>query len=245
MHALVGPGNRPVLLVFDEFQTLAQGRHEHFVAAFRAAMLESRDRLRLFFTGSSRDALNTMFRNRKAPLFESAMTVPLPVLDDGFAEDRAALYREMTGRTTDAGELLKVFNRVGRVPKYLNLILLHMVTGTTTDPWEGFDAWRHVEGRERLGQMWTDLRPLDRLIVERLVGPAPDDLFSDEFSSRATAALAGPTAVTPAKVQTAVKRLVRNDVLAPAGEHGAYEIEDRAFAIYIEYLLRGEDAAKP
>lgn len=234
MTALVGKGDRVVLLVIDEFQTLAAGKHEDFVAAFRAAMLELRPSLKLFFTGSSRDALNSMFRRRRAPLLDSAMSLPLPTLGADFARDRAGVFRRMSGRETDPDVLAEVFEQVGRVPKYLNLIVLHMVVAGTTDPWVGFAKWRDQEGEVRLGEQWKTLNPLDKVIVEHLaLGGA--DLFSRSFASKANERVQKGE-VTPTKVQTAVKRLIREDILAPTGEPGEYELEDRAFKIYVEWL---------
>jgi len=234
MKALVGRGDRVVLLAIDEFQTLAAGKHEDFVAAFRAAMLELRPSLKLFFTGSSRDALNSMFRRRKAPLLDSAMSLPLPLLDDAFATDRAEVYSRMTGRETDPAKLAEVFERVGHVPKYLNLIVLHMVVAASNDPWVGFERWREQEGEVRLSAQWNGLKPLDKVIVEHL-SLGGGDLFSKAFAAKANQRLK-QSAVTPPKVQTAVRRLINEDILAPSGETGVYEVEDRAFKIYVEWL---------
>lgn len=234
MKALVGKGDRVVLLVIDEFQTLAAGKHEDYVAAFRAAMLELRPSLKLFFTGSSRDALNSMFRRRKAPLLDSAISLPLPLLDEDFARDRAEVYRRMSNRDTDPKALAAVFERVGHVPKYLNLIVLHMVVAASQDPWVGFERWREQEGEVRLGAQWKALKPLDKVLVEHLA-LGGSDLFSKGFAAKANETL-GQSSVTPPKVQTAVRRLINEDILAPTGEPGEYEIEDRAFKIYVEWL---------
>lgn len=168
LKALVGKGDRAVLLIIDEFQTLAAGQHEDFVATFRATMAELQPSLKLFYTGSSRAALNSMFSRRRAPLFESAMTVPLPILDSAFPKDRAALYQAMTKRRTDAKVLDKVFEQVGRIPKYLNSIIVHMTVGLTSDPWAGYESWLETEGRERLADLWASLKPVDRVIVAHL-----------------------------------------------------------------------------
>lgn len=236
LKALVGKGDRAVLLVIDEFQTLADGKYDDFVAALRATMLELRPSLKLFFTGSSRAALNSMFRSRRAPLFESAMPVPLPILDRAFSEDRAAVYTQMSSRQTDADVLDAVFEQVGRIPKYLNSILIHMVASLSSDPWAGYESWLQSEGRDRLSDLWASLKPIDRHILAHLaMGGAA--LFSAQFIARAEEAT--QTALTPAKVQTAVKRLVRADVLAPTGVEGEYELEDRAFMLYVRQLLTG------
>ncbi|WP_440986205.1 hypothetical protein ACQHIH_21935 (plasmid) [Xanthomonas sontii] len=233
MRQLVLPGDQPVLLVIDEFQTLAQGKHEDFVAAFRATMLELQPKLKLFFTGSSRDALNTMFRKRKAPLFDSAMSLPLPELEKDFVEDRAEIFREMTGKAMDVEALSRVFDNVAHVPLYLNQIILHTVVSLTSDPWEGFRRWRMDVGEAGLREQWVKLKPVDRVILTHLANDRPGSLFSAEFSAKVTQAIGEPKPYTPQRIQTVVNRLVKSAVLAPKGGHGEYEIEDRALAIYI------------
>jgi len=233
LTSIVNSGDAPVLLIIDEFQTLAIGKHDDFVAAFRATMQELQSKLKLFFTGSSRDALNTMFRKRKAPLFESAMSLPLPELSDDFAEDRAAIFQDMTGKPMNVAELSKVFDAVARVPMYLNQIILHTVVSLTTDPWEGFRRWKHELGETGAREQWLKLKPVDRIIMEHLANQLPESLFSVEFSAKVSRELCEPKPYTPQRIQTAVNRLVKSMVLAPKGEAGEYEIEDRAIAIYV------------
>ena len=241
MQTIVGSSNGPVLLIIDEFQTLAAGKHEDFVAAFRATMQELQPKLKLFFTGSSRDALNTMFRKRKAPLFESAMSLTLPELGKDFVEDRAAVFEEMTGKPMDVAELSKVFDTVAHVPMYLNQIILHTVVSLTTDPWEGFRRWKHELGETGPREQMLKLKPVDKIIIEHLAKGMPESLFSVEFSDKVSRALPEPKPYTPQRIQTAVNRLVKSMVLAPKGETGEYEIEDRALAIYAAAAVPAED----
>ena len=242
MRKIVDNGNEPVLLIIDEFQTLAAGKHEDFVAAFRATMQELQPELKLFFTGSSRDALNTMFRKRKAPLFESAMSLSLPELGNDFVEDRAAVFEKMTGKPMDLAELSKVFDSVAHVPMYLNQIILHTVVSLTTDPWEGFRRWKHELGETGPREQWLKLKPVDKIIMEHLAHKLPESLFSAEFSAKVSKILGEPKPYTPQRIQTAVNRLVKNMVLAPKGETGEYEIEDRALAIYVAAAATAEVA---
>lgn len=232
MRKIVDCSNEPVLLIIDEFQTLAAGKHEDFVAAFRATMQELQPKLKLFFTGSSRDALNTMFRKRKAPLFESAMSLPLPELGNDFVEDRAVVFEEMTGKPIDVAELAKVFDTVARVPMYLNQIILHTVVSLTTDPWEGFRRWKHQLGETGPLEQMQKLKEVDKIIIKHLANKMPESLFSAEFSDKVSKIMKEPKPYTPQRIQTAVNRLVKAMVLAPKGETGEYEIEDRALAIY-------------
>lgn len=242
LKTIVDSCNQPVLLVIDEFQTLAAGKHDDFVAAFRATIQELQPKLKLFFTGSSRNALNNMFRKRKAPLFESAMSLALPELGNDFAEDRAAVFEEMTGKPMDVAELTKVFDAVSRVPMYLNQIILYTVVSLETDPWEGFRRWKHELGETGPREQWLKLKPVDRIIMDHLAQQLPESLFSAEFSAKVSKILGEPKPYTPQRIQTAVNRLVKNMILAPVGETGEYEIEDRAMAIYIAATAQSEHA---
>lgn len=233
MQNLAQASNKPVLLILDEFQTLAAGMHEDFVACFRASMLELQPKLKLFFTGSSRDALNEMFRKRRAPLFDAALSLPLPQLGNDFVANRAHIFAQMTGRKVDQTELASVFERIARVPLYLNQILLHMVVGITSNPWDGLRRWQHEIGETGLREQWLRLKPIDRIILQHLATQQPESLFSTDFSAMVTDRLDEKNACNPQRVQTAVNRLVKNLVLAPKGEKGEYEIEDRALATYL------------
>lgn len=233
MRSLAHANDQPVLLILDEFQTLANGMHEDFIAAFRASMLELQPRLKLFFTGSSREALNAMFRKRKAPLFDAALSLPLPELDEDFVQNRAFIFQKMTGRTVDEAELGNVFERIAHVPLYLNQIILHMVVGITSDPWEGLRRWQDEIGETGLREQWLMLKPVDRFILVHLATRQSESLFGSEFSALATERLDDNTSYNPQRIQTAVARLVKALVLAPKGVKGEYEIEDRALATYL------------
>lgn len=233
MQQLAQSGNEPVLLILDEFQTLATGMHEDLVAAFRATMLELQPKLKIFFTGSSRDALNEMFRKRKAPLFDAALSLTLPDLGIDFVENRAFVFRQMTGRAIDVAALIEVFQRISHVPLYMNQIILHMVVGLTSDPWVGLERWRQEMGETGLHEQWLNLKPVDRIILRHLASRRPESLFGAEFSALVTDQNCGKSACNPQRIQTAVNRLVKQLVLAPTGEKGEYEIEDRALATYL------------
>ena len=233
MRQLVSLADEAVLLVIDEFQALATGRHEAFVATFRATMLELQPKLKIFFTGSSREALNSMFRKRKAPLFESAMPMSLPELGRDFVEDRAEIFRQMTRRQMVVDDLDQVFQRVSHVPMYLNQIVMHTVVSLTADPWEGFRRWQEDMGEAGLREQWSKLKAIDQIILQHLAHERPESLFGSDFSALVSTRLADGKPYTPQRIQTVVNRLTRAAILAPKGEAGEYEIEDRAFAIYL------------
>src|SRR5690606_29304092 len=98
--------------------------------------------------------------------------------------------------------------------------IVHMTVGVTSDPWAGYESWLETEGRERLADLWASLKPIDRIIIEHLAFAGVEDLFGAAFVAKANKALQPPSPLSAAKIQTAVKRLVKWDVLAPTGVEG-------------------------
>lgn len=92
--------------------------------------------------------------------------------------------------------------------------------------------------------VWASLKPIDRIIIEHLAFAGVEDLFGAAFVAKANKALQPPSPLSAAKIQTAVKRLVKWDVLAPTGVEGVYEIEDRAFMLYVLQLRAGSASAQ-
>ena len=128
-HSISGPVASAdiTLLILDEFQALASIDRDDFVAAFRTALQKHRGRLLVFYTGSSRAALNGMFRRSKAPLFQSTHSLTLPELDRGFIEDRAAFLAQRSGLEVDVDSLHAAFARLGHSPEFLNGLILDMM----------------------------------------------------------------------------------------------------------------------
>jgi hypothetical protein len=219
-----------VLLVLDEFQALASADSEGFVAAFRAAIQRYRGQLILFYTGSSREALNAMFRRHKAPLFASAHPLTLPDLGEEFVADRAAFLQERTGLRVHVPTLEQAFIRMGRTPEFLNSLIINLMLAGSTDIAGAIDAWlRHQQ--EETSVLLAELTPLDLAVLGLLAKPVPPKLFGREALAYITQATGEP--ITTGRIQTAIKRLSRKDLVAPTGGHGEYEVNDRAMLVYL------------
>lgn len=138
----------------------------------------------------------------------------------------------MTGRKVDQVQLASVFERIARVPLYLNQIILHMVVGITSDPWDGLRRWQHEIGETGLREQWLRLKPIDRIILQHwrttsrracsVRTSAPWPLIDWRRTTRATPAGSNRRQSTGEEL-----------ALAPKGEKGEYEIEDRALATYL------------
>ena len=230
------------LLVLDEFQALANARSLDFVAAFRTALQKHQGRLLVFYTGSSRDALNSMFSRQKAPLFESAFPLTLPDLGRAFVVDRAEFLRERTDLVVDIDALESVFERLGRSPEYLNAIIVNLMISGHADVDGALQAWVESQRDAGFGAQLEKLNATDRAVLHMLALRDHPKAFTKEALTLVQSSLTLAqgnltveieTKITPSRIQTSMRRLMRHELVAPTGEYGDYEIGDRGLAIWL------------
>ena len=77
--------DKPVLLVFDEFQQIEY--YPERMAAILRGYIQEKNNTKFIFSGSSRHMLSTMFQNYSQPFFNSADTINLDIID-------AATYKD-------------------------------------------------------------------------------------------------------------------------------------------------------
>lgn len=231
--ALVGAKDDDmVLLVLDEFQALAAASHLGFVAALRTALQKHAGRLVVVFTGSSRDALDSMFRKQKAPLFESAFPISLPHLDDGFVEDRIEFLRERTGVAVDLAQMIAVFDRLGRSPEYLNDVVLRLLIGGNADIETAYQQWL-CSKRQSVEQTLRELKAIDLAVLQVLARDTPIPIFGKE-SMKQIAGKSQQRTLTTGAVQSALRRLRNAGLVSSTGDAGQYGIDDRGLWLVVK-----------
>jgi len=232
------PAKGTLLLVLDEFQALAGTKTESFVAAFRTVLQQNSDRIRVFYTGSSRHALNTMFRRQRAPLFASAHPMRLPELREDFSADRAAYLEQRIGQPVDADALHRVFIRLRHTPAFLNSVVLIMLVRESANVEEAFETWLDEQRAEGGSDFIPDLRDIDLAILQTLTSPNPDRIFASKTAAAISEALGRN--ITTGQIQTAITRMSKAHVIAPTGEPGGYSVDDPSLYVYLtEIVPRG------
>lgn len=229
MTALVG--NRRTLLVIDEVQALAGAKQDNFVASLRTVIQQLLGKLLVFYTGSSRDGLNRMFRKQNAPLFASTMPLQLDDLGDDFLEDRLAFLSSRSPLPVDKVALTEIFEQLGKTPEFLNEVILHLIIAGDGDLDAAMNAWRQSHRDAGAGSVLSTLKPIERALMILLSTPEHPSVYSAEASTQLQAAVG--TSVNATKIQNAINRLVKQDLVGPTGTHGDYEIEDRAVLIHL------------
>ena len=242
LDALVERAN-VTLLVLDEFQALASIARDDFVAAFRTALQKHRGRLLVFYTGSSRAALNAMFRRAKAPLFQSAHSLALPELGHGFVEDRAAFLQQRTGIVVALDALEEAFARLGKSPEFMNWLIVDMMIRGDADVQASMHAWREMQRTEVFDAVLDKVNGIDLGLLIALATPGHPSCFSADGVKLVQALCDDAMKVTPSKVQTSLNRLEKQGLVAPTGNKGEYEIEDRSLLVWLRESL--EQDAKP
>ncbi|MET1116956.1 MAG: hypothetical protein ABWY08_18660 [Comamonas sp.] len=221
------------LLVLDEFQALAGVQRDDFVAAFRTALQKHRGRLLVFYTGSSRAALNAMFRRAKAPLFQSAHALALPELGRGFVEDRAAFLAQRTSIVVDLDALESAFERLGKSPEFLNWLIVDIMVRGEGDVPAAMHAWLENQRMEVFDEVLDKLNGIDLGLLLALAVPGHPSCFSAEGVRCVQGFCGGEFKVTSSKVQTSLNRLAKHGLIAPTGNKGEYEIEDRSLLVWL------------
>lgn len=236
LHAIAGKAGH-ALLVLDEFQALAAVDTDNFIAAFRTVMQDLEGRMTFFYTGSSRAALNDMFRKAKAPLFQSAQPMQLPPLDRGFVQSRAEYLERVAGHEVNVDELERVFLALDSTPLFLNEIVLDMLAQNSADIPAAVRRWLEDKRDNQFADKLAAMRALDTAVALWLATPGERSVYTAEARTWMQEFLEGAdvSVETPA-VQTAVRRLVRANVIEPTGATGEYEFADRAFLVFLREL---------
>jgi hypothetical protein len=229
-------GNGATLLVLDEVQALAGAKREDFVASLRTVIQQLQSKLLVFYTGSSREGLNSMFRQQKAPLFASALPLHLEDLGEDFIEDRLAFLRERSPVPVSKEGLSDAFERIGKSPEFLNEVILHLIIRGNGDIDQAMEAWRKSHRDSGAGAVLDELKPIELALMKLLSRPHHPSVYSAEAQAELQIATGTDIKITPAKVQGALRKLARLDLIGPTGKTGDYEIEDSAVLIQIRAI---------
>jgi hypothetical protein len=223
---------RPTLLLLDEVQHLSNERFASLVATLRTQFDEHRKKLHVVYTGSSRDGLQRMFRDRKAPMFHAAQQVDFPDLDSKFVAFMLQAFEKASQRKLSLARATQIFNTMNRNPALFHHLLRHMVIKGIWDikkGYENFQALVDVEADHQL--LWDDCKPIDKAVLKLLVQSPQFGLYTEEARSFIGNEI-GTEGVSIKEVQNAVKRLRESQVLY-SPSRGEWLLEDPQFRNWI------------
>jgi hypothetical protein len=207
---------RPILLLLDEFQALAESDSKlglSVVSALRAALQTHKEAVFAVFTGSSQGDLAAMFTQARAPMYQFAQQMDFPHLGSEWPAALQAHFRAIhQGREPSLVDLDRLFSAVDYRPGILRDIVVLMSAEGLTDVDVGLEAFsRRQETVAGFKQSFGSLRLFDRAMVRVLAeGLKP---MSDEAQARLASLLPANAQPSKGKARLAVERLKAQHVL--------------------------------
>lgn len=224
----------PTLLLLDEVQELA-GREENkaLIAGLRTGLDMHKDRVKVVFTGSSREKLRRMFASSAAPFFHFGANLPFPDLERDFVIHIAGAYHRTTGRQLDEEVLWQAFLKFDRTPAYLR----ESVEQFVLNPLRSLesivaDKLAQIPDDRQFDDTWAGLNPLDQAILIELAR-MPQRIYPADFRKRVSARIHAEE-ITSSAMQVAINKLASRNMVFKDGAN--YAIEDEHLREWIEAL---------
>lgn len=229
----------PVLLLLDEVQHLAtRPEFDDFTAALRSFVVNREDSLvKCIFTGSSQEGLNQLFKDSKAPFYNSAQTQKFSELGMDFVEFELKTFTDVTGgRVLDAEKALDILIKQNRAPARFVEMLRQMALNQVYDLDVGFKEFDNEvqESQTPFKAMYEQLRPIDIAILKLVATNESGGLYAPSGLNKVAAILeVEPAEVTKSSVQYSVKVLKHLEIIySPSRGRLAFENLD-----FKDYLL--------
>lgn len=180
-----------LVLLFDEFQAVAQAEDaDDIAAALRAALTQASGQVGVVFSGSSQHLLLQMFVRADTPLYNFANAEPYCLLKEDFVGHVAAQFLAATQRDFNQALALRVLEAVGHQPApFLNAVGNAMSTpGWSAE--DGLAAMLDPKVLNAWSSAWFGLTDLQRFALRVVAEGQPPS--SAATLERAAAELAMP-----------------------------------------------------
>lgn len=228
LHAATG---KPVLLMLDEVQTLADGAQaETRIAALRAVLHQRRSILQAVFTGSSQEDMARLLSTVGAPMYQFAQQMDFPPLGDDYLQRLAAHFHRVHPTKQLAPDALqRVFARIGHKPALMrDLVKWASAEGMTDLDTVVQHYLRDAHQVAGFDALLQPLGGLDRALLLALAqGRAPLGRDTLQWLGRVQA-----EPPTLAKVRAAIDRLRRAGLVARTSARGTV-IDDPLLADHL------------
>lgn len=228
----------PVLLLLDEVQHLATRKEfESFTAALRSFVVNRDDKnVKCIFTGSSRDGLSRLFKDSKAPFYNSSQTLDFEELDIDFVVHELKAFESVTGGVElDKDKALEILVGQNRAPARFVELLQNMVLHKVHDLDVGvkrFDKERE-ESENEFTNTYEQLKSIDIAILKLIAANEAKGLFSQAGIAKVNA-FVNHNDVEASKwsIKNSVDRL-KAQGLVYSPSRGKLEIENHDFKDFI------------
>lgn len=230
--------DKRTILLFDEFQELAKATNStEILASLRTSLDRHKCKLVTVFTGSSQIGLERIFSKREAPFYRFAHSFHLPELTEEFVDHQLEVFRKVSKRKVSKKRAMEVFLRFNKSPQVLQQWLINFsVNPSITDVEALSMVEAEIADEHGFVQSWIELNPTQR-IVARMIAQKVKNVYGKKGKVFVEGLTQQPALSTSA-IQTAVKQLIRMDIVDRAED--ALRITDPLFETWIEQRPESE-----
>jgi hypothetical protein len=227
---LADAAQKPVLLMLDEVQALADAEGgDSTLAALRAVLHKRRDVLQSVFTGSSQEGLARMLSTAGAPMYQFAQLLDFPALGDEYLKLLADHFSSVhPGKTLALEDLRRLYVRIGHKPGLLKDVVKGMSAEGITDIDLGVNQFLVTQAL-----IWNallqPLDPFDRTVLVMIARGLPP--MGRETLDAITKLHAGKV-TTVAKVRASIDRLLRRHLVGKTAG-GPVVVDDPLLAEFL------------
>jgi hypothetical protein len=166
LGALIARARRPVCLVIDEVQGLAEhDEDERIAGALRAALTRHQHAVRVLFTGSSETQLIKLFAQARATLYQFAASQAYEMLDLDFVGHVAQRFQHATKRMLESRRGLEILRLVGHQPEaFLSVVQVPLARADRSLD-DGLEGLLARDSRSPWAQHWQQSTPLQQAVL--------------------------------------------------------------------------------
>lgn len=220
----------PTLLLLDEIQALAGVAHYPIIAALRTALDTNKDKIKVIFTGSSRENLRLMFSSSKAPFFHYGQNLNFPDLPRSFTDHLADAFYQTTRREIDKSALWQAFLTMNQSPQMARALIERMALNPTASlEYAQSTLMDEMAQTMELLPIYHSLGALSQQLLQH-IAHGDGELYSQATKSKLADKVGMPP--TNAAIQSAMRSLSKKGLIFKK-DNGVYEIEDAFFASWL------------
>jgi len=223
---------KQTLIICDEVQHLADDKHAALVATLRTQFEQHRSKLHVVYTGSSRDGLQRMFRDRRTPMFHAAQQVDFPHLESEFVAFMLNAFEKASQKKLPLAGAARIFKKMNNNPSLFHHLLRHMVIAGIWDIEKGFEHFHElVDINSDYSSIWNECKSIDQEVLKRLAHQLVGGIYSDSTRNEIGSVI-GVDSVSVKSIQHAIDRLRSNQIIFSVGR-GNWVFEDPSFQEWV------------
>ncbi len=221
------------LLLMDQSQIHAMNpSNKEFVAYLRTILDVNKDKIKVIFTGSSREGLRNMFSKSDAPFFHYGQNLDFPEFNEEFVEHMCKTYNKATKRKLNQSELYKLFCELDKVPQLFRSLIERLALNPNLKPSQAKELLLSelIEDREYIIK-WKECNELEKKLLS-LIADKQREIFKED-TRRMIAHELLIDQLPVSRLQSSIRTLIKRGVIGKSPEHGKYFIDDPNFGKWI------------